>query len=414
MSSGSQERDQGGVPVAHPPRITDPEIPIRTLHKGFDGFDVAIKGCLKSEDLKVLEIARLTAERENREPLVEIGPGKVSMFVASSGAKGGYRYRCDTGPFGAILFIKNATSTWDWNIRISMKSLPLASWGILQVWEEIQEMLKNLGVEWIEESISRIDYAVDFLMPQSFSLNTEQFVAHARTINSEISTIPKIKDQFEREVQIHLSGRVPSSVTLGKMPGRQIIIYNKRKEAIARQKYYWFDLWGVDSEDDDISVWRIEIRGGKKHLNSYKIKTFTDLTNQFGDLVHAALNAMRYVRADPSDTNITRSSLHPLWGAVKAETASALFEFRAGIIPDNIIEGLQERIRDNYRAQIVALLPGALISSGYSVNDGLGKIAEYLSTVEKLAKNHPDRFKEKLRLARERLHFTGRRVHSEN
>jgi hypothetical protein len=405
MSDSYQAK--GGVPVAHPPRITDQETPIRMLHKGFDGFDVAFQGALNPDDIKILEEARTVAEKENREPLVEIGPGRVAMYVAPSGAKGGYRFRCDTGPLGATLFFK-AGATQNWNIRLSMKSLPLASWGIIQVWEDIQDLLRNLGINQTIESISRADFAVDFLMPKSFSLNTDQFVAHSRTTNSEISTLPKFIDQHDREVHIHLSGRVPSSVTLGKMPGKQIIVYNKRKEAIQHQKYFWFDIWQIEPDNEDASIWRVEIRAGKKHLNFFKIKTFLDLTNQFGDLINAALGAVRYIKVGPLEANISRQPLHPLWKAVQNETATALFDYRSGIIPDNIIEGMQERIRDNYNAQIVSLLPGALIASGYRAQNGLENIGEYLATVEKLAKNHPERFTEKLRLAKERLHFTTR------
>ena len=192
------------------------------------------------------------------------------------------------------------------------------------------------------------------------------------------------------------------------MPGRQTIVYNKRKEVIHRQKYFWFDIWQIEPDDEDASIWRVEIRAGKKHLNFFKIKTFLDLTNQFGDLINAALGAVRYIKVDPLEANISRQPLHPLWKAVLNETATALFDYRSGIVPDNIIEGMQERIRDAYNSQIIGILPGALIASGYSVEEGLSHIGEYFSRLEKLIKNRPERFNEKLCLAKERLHFTTR------
>lgn len=124
------ERAEGGGLVAHPPRITDPEAPLRLLHKGFDGLDAAFRGALQPADIDILEAARTQAETENRQVLVKIGPGEVPMHVAGSGAPGGYRYRCDTGFMGATLFFKRGQSRGDWNIRISVKSLPLAIFGI--------------------------------------------------------------------------------------------------------------------------------------------------------------------------------------------------------------------------------------------------------------------------------------------
>lgn len=400
------ERAKGGGLVAHPPRITDPEAPLRLLHKGFDGLDVAFQGALLSADIEILEAARTQAEVQNHPLLVKIGPGEVAMHVASTGAPGGYRYRCDTGFMGAIIFFKRGQSCSDWNVRISVKSLPLAISGISAVWQDLKELLDKLGIGDAQESISRVDFAVDFLMPTKFCLKADQFVAHARTTISEYSVVPERSDNSEEEFQIHLSRRVPSSVTLGKMPNRQLIIYNKRKEAIQRQKLYWFDLWGIDIGDENAAIWRVEVRAGKAHLNFWKIKTFLDLTNQFGDLIAGAMSTVRYLQGYTSDTNISRSPPHALWEAAEREMAQSLFNYRSGIIPENIIEGEQRRIAENYNSQIAAFIPGALVANGYPVENGVNSVAKYLAMIERRVKSHPEKFQEKLLLAKDRLHFT--------
>src|SRR4051812_561834 len=102
------ERNMGGVPVAHPPRLTDQESPHRLLHKGFDGFDVAFQGALRPNDTDTLEAARTLAEKSNQPVLVKLGPAEIPMHVAATGAPGGYRYRCDTGFLGETLFFKRS------------------------------------------------------------------------------------------------------------------------------------------------------------------------------------------------------------------------------------------------------------------------------------------------------------------
>jgi hypothetical protein len=405
-------QSEGGVLVAHRPTFTDDETPIRVVHKGFDGFDVAFQGALRPDDIDILEAARTTAELENREVLVEIGPGRVAMHVASTGAKGGYRYRCDTGPIGTTLFFKRKPSRENWNIRISVKSAALAISGIECVWSDLQKLLLDLGINDARESISRVDFALDYLMPKSFSLKSDQFVAHARMTNSEISLFLGNKRKSEEDSHIHFSGRVPTSVTIGKMPNRQIIVYNKRKEAIHRQKYYWFDIWNINRDDDNASIWRVEIRAGKKHLNFWKIKSFLDLENQFGDLAAAAVESVRYVQDIPFELNVSRLPPHPLWHAVTVEINAALFDFRSGIVPERIIEGEKARIAENYKSQLVSLLPGALIANGYTIENAVNNIDIFLASIARRVNAHPEKLQERMRLAAERLHFTVRKTES--
>ena len=112
------------------------------------------------------------------------------------------------------------------------------------------------------------------------------------------------------------SGRT-TSVTVGKMPNRQVIVYDKRAEVIARSKSYWWVIWNdtlrraglpllqydtvrreagadptpvtvpyvensaphIDATQPDISrVWRIEFRAGKNRLkDTWGIRTWGQL-----------------------------------------------------------------------------------------------------------------------------------------
>src|SRR5206468_1118150 len=136
------------------------------------------------------------------------------------------------------------------------------------------------------------------------------------------------------------SGSV-SSVTVGKMPGQQVIVYDKRSEVIAKRKVGWWEIWnatrirsgaeGLQPDDPAVSrVWRVELRAGKSHLKDrWNIRTWADLDARLGDMVACILNAVRYTRPTPQDSNRSRWLDHDLWQLVRRETQSDLFEMQS-------------------------------------------------------------------------------------
>ena len=155
------------------------------------------------------------------------------------------------------------------------------------------------------------------------------------------------------------SGRA-TSVTVGKMPGRQVIVYDKRAEVIAHHKLGWWEIWNagragrgyapLNIEDPAKSrVWRVELRAGKDHLkNSWNVVTWADLDSRFGDLITATLEAVRY--AEPtSDTNRSRWPNGELWRLVRSEVDSDLFEMASRVAPD-----LVKRVQKDAHLQLLA------------------------------------------------------------
>ncbi|WP_147250381.1 hypothetical protein [Thalassospira lucentensis] len=66
------------------------------------------------------------------------------------------------------------------------------------------------------------------------------------------------------------------SIPIGKMPGRQVIIYNKRTPAIEKKTTYWFKVWEIaPPTNTDKHVWRVEFRAGQKELkDKYNLRSF--------------------------------------------------------------------------------------------------------------------------------------------
>lgn len=82
------------------------------------------------------------------------------------------------------------------------------------------------------ESIGRVDVACDVLAPD-LAPDRGHFVASARSGVEEISdTILKVNGR---------SGRV-ETITVGKSPGRQVVLYDKRAVVIKTRKEYWVPI----------------------------------------------------------------------------------------------------------------------------------------------------------------------------
>ena len=378
---------------------------MRVLHKGYDGFDIAFAGALRAEDLQVLEAARERAERDFEPALVQIGPGAIAMHVGPQGIKGGYRFACDTGFLGEKWFFSQNKDPRRFNIRVSAKSLPLAIYGIEFAYNKMRETLRGLGIAPTDESVSRVDYAIDHLMDTAFTLEPNQFVVHSRSGVSEYDSSFVEERVSPDDILIHFSGRRASSVTIGKQPGRQIIVYDKRREIVARHKLYWLDLWGLNDQEQ-VSVVRTELRAGKRHLREWQIRTFADVIAQIGDVFGRAVSAVRYVTSDAPAGNVSRRRLHPLWLAVQCEIATGLAESVSGVVPGRFIAGERERIRQQYLNQIAVLIPCALVASGYVGEQLETMLPALLAEISQCATADLVRFSERCARARDRMHFS--------
>ena len=375
----------------NPPRI-------ECLYVGFDGLDVAFQGSLPEAALAMLEQARDEAQREMHPVLVHIG--ELAAHVAETGARGGYRYCFDTGEDGEIWFVKRDARVDRWNIRVSVKSFPLMLHGYAVVRDRLYTRLRAMEARVLAASIGRVDIAVDLRM-YGFRLDPALFVAHSHC-NKDAQFDPD-QDQFS----VHYAGRAPSSVTVGRMPGRQIIVYDKRREAIQKRKWHWFDCWGLDWKSDKEPVWRVEVRAGKKHLKDHwRITTFADLEATIADLVTNAMARIRYLDPTSMDANVTRRTEHPLWARARSELLIHLGRLSMtpnGVVPGRMITGKRSVIKHTYRALITGLA-----ASYAAVHEFHGEAAEGIATkiafdIRSEINRDRRRFHRKVQLASDRM-----------
>ncbi|MRG73925.1 hypothetical protein GH722_19375 [Alphaproteobacteria bacterium HT1-32] len=338
---------------------------VKLLYAGFDTFDFAVRGAFPLEVLDQLEAGRDEAEERQDKALIRIGANQIKAHIESFGKKGGYRYLLDTGPLGAKWMIKRNTDANQWNIFVSPRATMLLAYGYRETFDRLHQAFIEMGGQATGHSINRVDFAMDF-ETSGFELHPEQIVAHSHT------KVAPYWGKKEGELDPYqpssvYRGRVAESATIGKQPGRQIIIYNKRREAIERQKWFWFEAWSKDPHDQTLEVWRIEVRAGKKELkDKYRITSIEDFEASIGDVIVNALDGIRYLDDFQGDSNVTRQTLSPLWQAAQETAASNLLDLRSGLTPGQVKEVERTQAQETYLALCAGNAVGLAICRGLS------------------------------------------------
>jgi len=423
-----------GVVVA-PPSGNTPTLPDMTiLHKGFDTIALSIKAALTPEFQAFLESEQSRAKTDNASVLCSYGG--VDFHLKHHGGAG-YKFLLDGGPDGASWAFKRPHPKDPWGIRISIGSRFLALNGLGRAKAHSEDTLAAWGIRFQAEdvSIARVDFCVDVLAPK-FTLDPDQFVMHSGTGRRDHIVNPDLAVNGK-------SGRV-TSVTVGKMPNRQVIAYDKRAEVIARSKTYWWAIWNdtlrkaglprlhyntvrgkhgsgdgydtlpyvgdsqhlIDAADPEISrIWRIEFRAGKNCLkDTWGIRTWAQLFDTFGDLVRHTGEVVRYTALN-GDPNRSRWPNHLLWEIVCAEMNDDLTEMRSGADPNPLKEVHKETHISMILGQAygLQLTLGAL--NGVELDDLPSFIDDTAETFKDKLRTEPEDSAKKLQSAKDRYVF---------
>ena len=327
------------------------------------------------------------------------------MHVFETGARGGYRFTCDTGPMGATWFFKVPSYSDPWGVRVSAKSLPLALLGIRKVQEDFLSVVAALcgSVESDALSLGRVDYCLDFLVPD-FDFNPEQFVMHSRLTRSA-----------DREAsETGRSGRA-MSMRIGKMPRQQIAVYDKRADVLTKSKAVWWEIWNenrrangqpeITAKNTQRSIWRVEFRAGKKYLKEQKgITTIEHFLGVGGSLFSEMAQGIRY--ASPStDSNRARWPSHPIWLVVNSCLAAGLHEMTNALPASRVREIARVELIETLDKQIVgclATLVAALDIADVDIHDLARFVADRVSVQ---IESDLNKFQRKILSAKNRYFF---------
>lgn len=288
------------------------------LYAGFDSLDIAFKGGFSSSVLDALEAARKAAELKEKDQPAQLGTKGIPVLVKATGRRGGFRYVFDNGPTGAIFAAKANYSQTDWNLFVSLRAACLLTRGYDGAKAWLLETLQGMGFRIAAVSINRFDYAIDILA-SDFTLDIANFLtpgqAKARAYWSKEDALSKDANAPKAV----LRGRHYESATIGSMPNRQVILYDKRREAIDKNNLHWFEVWKIDRHDPSARVWRVEIRAGRDALSKLMpFRTYEALEAHVKPFLVRAANDIRYLDGSADQSNISRIPSHRIWQTVQA------------------------------------------------------------------------------------------------
>ena len=329
---------------------------MKKIYQNFDGLEVSFQCALPKYILRELEVAKLEAQEAKKVVHANIGSNQIRVAVNKTGS-GGFSYVFTTGLDGAVWFVVNSSNADGWNVRVSCNSLMLALYGYEEtkrrIWETLVDnldavtLLRN-GLKRPLERVSRFDYCFDFTS-EDFEPNPKNFVLHPR------STKAYLGNGIELPFSCIERGGKLETICIGKMPNRQVILYNKRKEIIANHKSYWWDIWKLDRTKFKGQIWRVEVRAGKKELDHWNLKRFHDFETKCGDVIIDILKKTKYVNPNENDQNRARWPLAEFWETCMNSAKEYLAEYICNAERTKIISDLKANICERYRKHFTGI-----------------------------------------------------------
>jgi len=316
----------------------------KLVHVGFDGLDIAFKGALSIESLETLESALKIAKSEKAAQRVALGPNGKWFTMEKHGKQGGYAFTLTDGDTGALYSIKRSNAPSEWNIFVSVRAACFLVRPYGQVKAYVIQTLKDMGARIADISVNRIDLAID-IHTEDFDLDLKQFITPARSkARLYWSSEQYLFDDGEKFSAV-MSGAKFQSATIGKMPNRQVILYDKGQAAIDLKQPYWFKAWGLDRETMTGKVWRVEIRAGRGALEKGLTKrSFDDVDAYLPTFVDKALSNIRYVETRDGLSNVSRAKTHPLWELAQ-NSAQTILEHREPPMLDEDVKAIMRQQR---------------------------------------------------------------------
>ena len=352
----------------------------KIIHQGVDTLDVALAGTLPKQVIDELMVARQLAETMHNDDhgvSVCLGPNKRKFFVKGQGKKGGYYFVIVDDPTGAIFSVKKNAQRPDWNFFVSARAAGLLSRSYEGMKRHIAESLTDIGAVITDVSVNRIDYAIDIATPE-FVLEMENFIAPRKSKVGCYFTNGFDMDDLGNPVGKHDSEVVGSvmrggrfeSVTVGKMPGRQVTLYDKLQAAKDLKTDYWFPAWKIDPRNPGTQVWRVELRAGKKGLERYirppQKRNYETVDAVLPEMLCDAVRQIRYAYGGRNLGNVTRSEVHPLWLAAQEAVSDLPHDDVPALPPEYVLELMRKQRHAMAESQAFGNLNNMLVLEGYT------------------------------------------------
>lgn len=360
------------------------------VHSGFDGLKFTLQTDIPPEFRAALADAKAQAIKTNADCVLDL-PG-LSLAVRRNG---GSAFSAHTGEYGAEWYFLDPENRAANNpgVTVDFRAFLLATGGLEAAQNHFETCIKAFGIRHTEAQlrVSRVDFAVDILAPW-FEPNREALVVPPGTHIAEY-TEPDT-------TETHSIGARVSGLRAGAIVNRQLAIYDKRAEVIAKGKMGWLKIWNdqldksglppLDLKDRDQSqVWRFELRMGSKQLrNRWEMRSWSDLRAVIGDAFADFTQRIRYT-APTNDQNRARWPAHELWGVVETVIATDLAAMRSGVVPDEVKDANRAEHMAMLDAQILGLLVSRAAAGGIAADSFDAFLKAHLLALKDASKAHP-------------------------
>lgn len=387
---------------------------MKAIYSNFDGLDVSFQCALPEKILSELCRAKKQAEEENSDVPIRLGTRGRIVSVGKTGSRGGFTYRFDTGLDGETWFVSDKLNRDKWHVRVSAKSLALASYGYDGVKKRMLDSLVNEfgargvssvpfsadGIEftlspksydWPLERVSRIDYCIDFKTDE-FIPNPKAFVGKGRFKKHIIN--PESKGASHNEIVY--SGQNIQYIRIGSLPNRQVVLYDKISDITAKRKSEWWNIWSIKKSEFSGQIWRVEARAGKKELNQWNLRRFSDFEKMAGNVISGILSNLKYTIPSDTDQNISRWPLATFWQDTIGISEKALQHHMSDAQRKMILEGKRQDIQNQFEKMMYGQGLSYAALTGRDINDmsevwhvlGDGLMAQITQNPSKIAQKY--------------------------
>ena len=324
---------------------------------------------------------------------------------------GGMAFSAHTGEYGAEWYFLDPENRAPNNpgITVDFRAFLLATGGLKAAQEHFETCMAAFGISYVETQlrVSRVDFAIDILAPW-FEPDREALVVPPGTRIQEYTGVG--------ETETNTVGARVTGLRAGAVANRQLAIYDKRAEVIAKGKMGWLTIWNaslteagrptIDLKDRDQSqVWRFELRMGSKQLrNKWEIRGWTNLDAMIGDAFCDFCDRIRYC-IPTADYNRARWPLHELWDVIKSVVIDDLRTMRSGVVPENIKSANRAEHMRMLDGQTLGLLVARAAAAGIDKSSFESFIADHVGILTELSRKHPTLIDERLAKAAGKYHF---------
>lgn len=376
------------------------------VHSGFDGLKFTLQTDIPPEFREALFAAKAEAIRSNADCALSLNG--IDLAVRRSG---GAAFSAHTGEYGAEWYFLDPENRPKNNpgITVDFRAFLLATGGLRAAQDHFTDCMDAFGIRYTEAQlrVSRVDFAVDILAPW-FEPDREALVVPPGTRVAEY-TAPD-------ETETHSIGARVSGLRAGAVANRQLAIYDKRAEVLAKGKAGWPAIWNaalakaglppLDLTDRAQSqVWRFEMRMGSSQLRGrWEMRSWADLDAMIGDAFTEFLTRIRYT-CPTADSNRARWPTHELWDVVASVVATDLADMRSGVVPDEVKEANRAEHMRMLDGMILGLLVSRAAAGGVRVEGFDGFVRAHLLALRDASKAHPVPVAERLAKAEGRYRF---------